>query len=86
MHKKPTRFDSFLLSFFVIFITFQPYFLYGTLNYFELGIYLPNISAILDGQIPYRDFFHLRGPLELYIPVFFMYLFGENAAVLAAYF
>ena len=86
MHRKPRGIDLFFLAAFAIFITLQPYFLYGGLNYFELGIYLPNISALLDGQIPYRDFFHLRGPLELYVPAFFMHIFGENAAVLAAYF
>src|SRR3990167_7967176 len=86
MHRKPRGIDLFFLAAFAIFITLQPYFLYGELNYFELGIYLPNINALLDGQIPYRDFFHLRGPLELYVPAFFMHIFGENAAVLAAYF
>jgi len=86
MHKKPTTLDLFCLSAFVILITLQPYFLYGEMNYFELGIYLPNINAVLDGLIPYRDFFHLRGPLEVYVPAFFMSLFGENAAILSIYF
>lgn len=86
MLRKATNFDLFFLSLFTVLITFQPYFLYGEINLFEFGIYLPNINAILDGLVPYRDFFHLRGPLELYVPAFFMSLFGENLAVLETYF
>jgi len=74
MLRKATNFDLFFLSLFTILITFQPYFLYGEINLFEFGIYLPNINAVLDGFIPYRDFFHLRGPLELYVPAFLMNL------------
>jgi len=86
MLRKSTNLDLFFLSVFTILITLQPYFLYGEVNLFEFGIYLPNINAILDGLIPYRDFFHLRGPFELYVPAFFMHLFGENLAILEAYF
>jgi len=86
MLRKATNFDLFFLFLFTILSTFQPYFLYGEINLFEFGIYLPNINAVLDGLVPYRDFFHLRGPLELYVPAFFMNIFGENMAVLEVYF
>ena len=86
MLRKSTNLDVLFLSIFTVLITLHPYFLYGQMNLFEFGIYLPNINAVLDGLIPYRDFFHLRGPLEVYVPAFFMSLFGENVAVLEAYF
>ena len=74
------------MFFFVVLITFNPFFLHGEINLFEFGLYLPGIDAILHGQIPYRDFIHLRGPLELYIPAFFMTLFGEHFAIVPLYF
>jgi len=86
MLRKSTNFDILLLSIFTILITLHPYFLYGQMNLFEFGIYLPNINAVLDGLIPYRDFFHLRGPLEVYVPALLMRIFGENLAVLETYF
>ncbi|MCA9406414.1 MAG: hypothetical protein KC684_07750 [Candidatus Omnitrophica bacterium] len=86
MLPKPRYVDTFLLTFFVIIITFNPYYLFGQLNLFELGIYLPGISAVLDGQIPFRDFFYLRGPFELYMPAFVMNMFGEDVAMLAGWF
>jgi len=84
--KRPTYFDILVLSIFTILITLQPYFMHGKINIFEVGLYLPGIQSILNGEIPYRDFFHLRGPFELYMPAFMMRLFGENIAVLSSYF
>ncbi len=80
------RLDSFVLSVFVILMTLHPYFLKATLNLFELGLYLPGIQALLNGQIPYRDFFHLRGPFELYFPAGLMALLGKEIWVLETYF
>ncbi len=85
-HHQATGWDVLVLSFFAVMITFHPFYLHGELNFFELGIYLPGINALLDGAVPYRDFFHLRGPLELYVPAFFMSLLGENVAILTTYF
>jgi len=84
--KRPTVLDVAVLTLFTVFITLHPYYLHGNINLFELGIYLPGINSILDGSIPYRDFFHLRGPFELYMPALFMSFFGENVAVLMSYF
>ncbi len=84
--QKPKSWDVLALSLFAILITFHPYYQNGRINMFEVGLYLPGIQAILDGAVPYRDFFHLRGPFELYMPVFLMRLFGENIAVLSTYF
>lgn len=77
--------DVAIMSFFTVFITLQPYWI-GEINFFELGIYLPGIDVVLNGKIPYRDFFYLRGPLELYIPAFLMRFFGEHILVLNTYF
>ncbi len=82
----PTRRDAILLSAFAMVITFQPFYLQGQINIFEVGLYLPGINGILHGLVPYRDFFHLRGPFELYMPVWMMTIFGKNIAVLSAYF
>lgn len=86
MFKRPTPLDWLIAAVFVTAITFQPYFLHGKINIFELGIYLPNIDAILNGKVPYRDFFYLRGPFELYMPAALMAVFGKNVAVLSTYF
>src|SRR3989338_3560400 len=86
MKKKNFVLDLFVHFLFVVLITFHPFYLHGELNFFELGIYLSGIQALLDGAVPYRDFFHLRGPFELYMPAFLMRLFGENIAVLFTYF
>ncbi len=84
--KNPTRLDVLTAFIFTVLITLHPFYLHGKINLFELGIYLPGINALLDGLVPYRDFFHLRGSLELYIPAFFMRIFGEHLGVLSAYF
>ena len=86
MPKRNTWIDIFILSIFTVLITFHPDYLRGELNLFELSLYLPGINAILHGQIPFRDFFHLRGPLELYMPAFMMTIFGKKIAVLSTYF
>jgi len=83
---KRTPTDIFLLSLLVLLLIWQPFYLHQELNLFEWGLYLPGIDAISQGQVPYRDFFHLRGPFELYLPTIFMKAFGFRADILAAYF
>lgn len=83
---KPTWIDAVILSLFVVAITFQPYFIHGTINIFEVGLYLPGIQAVLDGQVPFRDFFHLRGPMELYVPAAMMKMGGASLQNLYLYF
>ncbi len=80
---KPRHIDVIILSLFVVLATFQPFFLHGQINIFENGLYLPGIAAILNGEIPFRDFFHLRGPLELYMPAMLMKIFGMHIKYLA---
>src|SRR5271170_1953937 len=78
--------DILLLILLVLLLLWQPLYLHQELNLFEWGLYLPGIDAVSQGQVPFRDFFHLRGPFELYGPAFFMKIFGFRADVLAAYF
>lgn len=85
-HEAPKSWDTAVLSLFTFLITFQPYFLHGRINIFEVGLYLPGINAILHHAIPFRDFFHLRGPFELYIPAAWMQIFGAHIGVLYVYF
>lgn len=86
LRKQPTYWDVLILSFFTVLITWHPYFMHGKINIFEIGLYLPGIQSVLNGEIPYRDVFHLRGPLELYVPALLMKLFGVHIGVLYAYF
>jgi hypothetical protein len=78
--------DILLLFLLVLLLLWQPFYLHQQLNLFEWGLYLPGIDAVSHGQVPFRDFFHLRGPFELYIPALFMKIFGFRADVLASYF
>ncbi len=84
MMSKPI--DILLISLLSVILLWQPYYLYQQVNLFEWGLYLPGIDAVAQGQIPYRDFFHMRGPFELYVPAFFMSVFGFRADVLGTYF
>lgn len=86
MFEKLKRIDVLILSLFSVLITLHPYYAHGRINMFEVGLYLPGIQAILGGAVPYRDFFHLRGPLELYVPAFLMKIFGVHINILYLYF
>ena len=84
--KKPTGRDVLWMIFFVVFITFQPFYMRHEIIMMETGIHLPAINALFHGLIPYRDFFFLRGPLELYAPAAMMKIFGVNSALLPAFY
>lgn len=83
---KPSAADVWILIGGMLIITWQPFYLYGKINIFEMGLYLPGIDAILNGAIPYRDFFHLRGPLELYLPAWMMEIVGRHFYIMPSYF
>jgi len=86
LNAPPNYWDVFILTIFTALITWHPHFAHGKINIFEVGLYLPGIQAILNGEIPYRDFFHLRGPFELYMPAILMNIFGVHLKVLFSYF
>lgn len=86
LKQPPSLRDAIFFCFFTILITYQPFILYKEIMHWELGIYLPSIQAILDGMVPYRDFFYLRGPFEAYVPAFLMKLWGESIPVLYYFF
>ena len=83
---KPTYIDTLILSVFTILITLHPFYMHGKINLFEVGLYLPGIQAVLNGEVPFRDFFHLRGPFEIYMPALLMKLFGTHIKYLYLYF
>jgi len=62
----------------IIYLTHEPNFATGHVDYLEAGNYLPNIDAVLNGKIPYRDFFVLHGPLQLYLQSGFFLLLGSS--------
>jgi hypothetical protein len=84
--RRPNWLDVIALSLFTVLITFHPHYLRGEINFFELGLYLPGIDALFRGEVPFRDFFHLRGPFELYMPALSMLIWGKEIAVMATYF
>lgn len=86
LNQKPTKMTAFWLCLFTVIISFQPNFLHGEINLFETGIYFPGIDAMLNGFVPYKDFFYLRGPLELFIPTWMMSIFGIKVSILSLYF
>ena len=85
-HQPATTRDFLILAVFIVVMTFQPYFLYAEINFFEMGLYLPGIDTVIKGGVPFRDVIHLRGVLELYFPALFMSILGNNIAVLSLYF
>lgn len=82
----PKNIDIFLLSCLVALITAQPFFLHHEVIMMETGIHLPALNALFHGAVPYRDFFYLRGPVELYVPAIMMLLFGKNMAMLPIFY
>jgi len=84
--KKYFTLDFILLAALAAFVTLQPYFKHGMINFYETGIYLPQINEFLHGKALYKDIFVLRGPLEIIMPAFMMKFFGMHAGVLNAYF
>jgi len=81
-----SKIDYIYLSIIVVIVTLQPYFMHGAINFHEAGLYLPCIESIFRGEMPYRDIFVLRGPLELYLPFYLMKIFSKNIIVLRAFF
>ena len=84
--KKPTSWDVLWMSLFTVFITGQPLFMRHEIIMMEAGIHLPAINALFHGLVPYRDFFFLRGPMELYVPALMMKIFGVSSALLPVFY
>ena len=78
--------DYLFLGAIIYIVTLQPHFMHGTINFYETGIYLPQINELFHGKALYKDIFVLRGPLEIFMPAFLMKLFGMHIGVLNAYF
>ena len=70
----------------IVWLSFEPNYAHGFIDYFEAGQYLAPINGIFHGEIPYRDSYTAFGPLFLYVPAACMALFGKTLATLIAYF
>lgn len=70
----------------IVFLLFDPNFKNGYIDHLEAGQYLSWVNGVFDGKLPYRDFFVLFGPFQIYIISFIMILFGKTLAVLRTYF
>lgn len=82
----PRWVDAWILILITVLITANPFYLNNRINLYELSLYLPGINGILHGLVPFKDFFHLRGPLELYMPAWLMTMSGVHVGTLCAYF
>lgn len=82
----PKSIDSFFLCLLAGLLMYNPFYLHGAINIYELELYLPAINGVLKGFLPYRDFFYLRGPLEFYLPAALMSIFGNKLSVLSTFF
>ncbi|MDP2921146.1 MAG: hypothetical protein Q8O12_02075 [Candidatus Omnitrophota bacterium] len=78
--------DYIFLGAIIAIVTLQPYFMHGSINFYETGLYLPQINELFHGKALYRDMFILRGPLEMLMPMSMMAIFGKHIGVLNAYF
>lgn len=78
--------DYIIIPILIIFVFYQPNFIHGFIDYLEAGKELACINEIFLGKQLYRDVFTLFGPLNIYLEVFSMFLFGKNLAVLRGYF
>ncbi len=70
----------------ILLILFDPNFVHGLIDFLESGQYLSWANGILHGKTPYKDFFILFGPFQIYIISFVLLLFGKTLAVLRTYF
>ena len=67
-------------------LLYEPNILKGYVDIFETGQYLACVDAIFAGKVPYKDFFVLFGPFQLYAIAFWMFLFGFTVSVWKIYF
>ncbi len=78
--------DWVLLPFLIVSFAYEPNFAHGLINYNELGQYLSAINGLSHGQHLYRDIFVQYNPLQYYVPLWAMQIFGMTLPVLKGYF
>ncbi|MBF0511232.1 MAG: hypothetical protein HQL13_02780 [Candidatus Omnitrophica bacterium] len=86
LHEPPSILDTVILCFIALFVVFDPLILSREIRIFEVGLYLPCADAIFKGMVPFRDFFYLRGPFEIYGITAFLALLGKQLSSLYFYF
>ncbi|WP_041698360.1 hypothetical protein [Thalassoporum mexicanum] len=52
----------------------------------DYGEYVNNVYRVLKGDLPYRDFWLLFPPGEVYLPAFFVKLFGDRLDIIPFFF
>lgn len=76
----------FIFPVIILILLREPNFMNGFIAPVEIGQYLPCIDSIFGGKVPYKDFFYLFGPLQLYMMVFAMAVLGKTIAVFKTFF
>ncbi|MBA7678485.1 hypothetical protein ES703_86761 [subsurface metagenome] len=82
LHKRK-KIEIFLLLLFVLLTLLNGVklidgFFEHNIGYVETMMYIHSFDRILDGQVPFRDFYPPRGPLLLYLGVPLYKMLGEN--------
>ena len=85
LSKKNNRLSDFILLFFLSVSILVSNFsgVYNQEYWMDHGIVFNGAYRIMNGQIPYRDFYIPTGPVVYYIQAFFNYIFGLNLIALA---
>jgi hypothetical protein len=78
--------DYFIAPGVILFLLFDPNFLHGYIDFLETGQYLSGVNGIFEGKVPYKDFFVLFGPFQLYAIAAAMALFGKTIATFRMFF
>ncbi len=86
LNREPRLADTLCLVLIILVISFPIYLFHHEIIYLDQGLYLPGIDAILDGQIPQKDFIFYRGPFEIYAPALMMRALGTNMIWLPVFF
>lgn len=61
------------------------YFAFRGFNFFDYGGFLDASWRVYQGQIPYRDFIYIVGPIHLYMNAFFFLFFGFGKLAILAH-
>lgn len=67
-------------------LIFDPNFLDGFIDFLETGQYLACVNGIFEGKTPYKDFFVLFGPFQIYAISGIMAVFGKTIATFKVFF
>jgi hypothetical protein len=78
--------DILIVPLIIIALLYDPNFMHGRIDTLEAGQYLTWANSILDGKIPYKDFFILFGIFQIYAISASLAIFGKALIVLRTFF